>query len=207
MINEREFETSPHATEGSFDAGGEPSLAEPFPAQSDRLIAPSVRCWLRDILVACVIAVFIVIFVVQPVKVEGTSMQPELMDQERIFVNRFVYRFADVERGDVVVFKYPKDVNKSFIKRVLALPGDVVEIRAGMVYLNGARVDEPYVPPEFWDNRSFPRTVVPPDSYFVLGDHRNSSNDSRNWGFVEKRLIYGKAFFGYWPMANFGAVR
>jgi signal peptidase I len=167
----------------------------------------NIRSWFRDILVAFVIAIFIIVFVVQPVKVEGTSMQPVLMDQERIFVNRFVYQFTDVSRGDVVVFRYPKDVNKSFIKRVLAVPGDEIEIRAGMVYLNGRRLTESYVPREFLDKRSYPRTIVPPGRYFVLGDHRNSSNDSRNWGFVEKRLIYGKAFFSYWPIEHFGLVK
>ena len=176
--------------------------AEPF-------FKPSfnIKFWIRDILAAFVIAIFIIIFVVQPVKVEGTSMQPVLMDQERIFVNRFIYQFTDVSRGDVVVFRYPRDVNKSFIKRVLAVPGDEIEIRAGMVYLNGRRLDEPYVPSEFWDKKSYPRTIVPPDRYFVMGDHRNSSNDSRNWGFVERRLIYGKAFFCYWPIAHSGLVK
>jgi signal peptidase I len=167
----------------------------------------NIKSWVRDVLVAFVIAIFIIIFVVQPVKVEGTSMEPVLMDQERIFVNRFIYQYADIIRGDVVVFRYPRDVNKSFIKRVLAVPGDEIEIRAGMIYLNGRRLDEPYVPPKFLDNRSYPRTIVPPGRYFVLGDHRNSSNDSRNWGFVEKRLIYGKAFFCYWPIEHFGLVK
>jgi len=175
----------------------------------EQVFKPSfnIKFWLRDILFAFVIAIFIIIFVVQPVKVEGTSMLPVLMDQERIFVNRFIYQFTDISRGDVVVFRYPKDVNKSFIKRILAVPGDEIEIRAGMVYLNGRRLDESYIPVEFLDRRSYPRTIVPPDRYFVLGDHRNSSNDSRNWGFVEKRLIYGKAFFCYWPIDHLGLVK
>ena len=186
-----------------FEDYRRPSEAEP-PSGSSSL--NSIKSWGRDIFLAFVIAIFIVVFVVQPVKVEGTSMQPVLMDQERIFVNRFIYQFKDVSRGDVVVFRYPNDVKKSFIKRVLAVPGDEIEIRAGMVYLNGKRLDEPYVPPEFLDKRSYPRTIVPPGKYFVLGDHRNSSNDSRNWGFVEKKLIYGKAFLCYWPITHFGFV-
>ena len=177
--------------------GGEPVFKSSF----------NIKFWFRDILVAFAIAIFIIIFVVQPVKVEGTSMLPVLMDQERIFVNRFIYQFTDISHGDVVVFRYPKDVNKSFIKRILAVPGDEIEIRAGMVYLNGRRLDEPYIPVEFLDRRSYPRTIVPPGRYFVLGDHRNSSNDSRNWGFVEKRLIYGKAFFCYWPIDHLGLVK
>jgi len=169
-------------------------------------LAIELKSWFRDILFAFAIAIFIVIFVVQPVKVEGTSMQPRLVDQERIFVNRFIYRFKDVQRGDVVVFWYPKDHSKSFIKRVLAIPGDEVEIRRGVVYVNGAAVPEPYLKPEFQDYRSFRKTLVPSGEYFVLGDHRNSSNDSRNWGFVEQQLIYGKAIFSYWPVSHVGLV-
>ena len=104
-----------------------------------------LKSWFRDIFFAFAIAIFIVVFVVQPVKVEGTSMQPRLVDQERIFVNRFIYRFQNVRRGDVVVFWYPKDRSKSFIKRVLGIPGDEVEIRNGIVYVNGARMSEPYL--------------------------------------------------------------
>jgi signal peptidase I len=165
-----------------------------------------LKSWFRDILFALAIAIFIVIFVIQPVKVEGTSMQPQLVDQERIFVNRFIYRFKDISRGDIVVFWYPRDRSKSFIKRVLGLPGDTVEIRKGIVYVNDSKVDEPYLKPEFRDEKSFQKVVVPPQHYFVLGDHRNSSNDSRNWGFVEERLIYGKAIFSYWPVTRVGLV-
>jgi len=165
-----------------------------------------LKFWFRDIFFAFAIAIFIVVFVVQPVKVEGTSMQPRLVDQERIFVNRFIYRFKDVRRGDVVVFWFPKDRSKSFIKRVLGIPGDEVEIRNGIVYVNGARMSEPYLKPEFQDYKSFRKAVVPADQYFVLGDHRNSSNDSRSWGFVTQDLIYGKAIFSYWPFSRFGVV-
>jgi signal peptidase I len=169
-------------------------------------LAFELKSWLRDILFAFAIAIFIVVFVVQPVKVEGTSMQPQLADQDRIFVNRFIYRFADICRGDVVVFWYPRDRSKSFIKRVLGMPGDEVEIRRGTVYVNGTQLSEPYLKPEFRDSKSFPKVVVPPGNYFVLGDHRNSSNDSRNWGFVERNLIYGKAIFSYWPVSHAGLV-
>lgn len=166
-----------------------------------------LKSWFRDIFFAFAIAIFIVVFVIQPVKVEGTSMQPRLVDQERIFVNRFIYRFQDVKRGDVVVFWFPRDHSKSFIKRVLAVPGDEVEIRNGVVYVNGARVSEPYLMPEFQDYKSFGKAVVPDNQYFVLGDHRNSSNDSRSWGFVSQNLIYGKAIFSYWPFSRFGVVQ
>jgi signal peptidase I len=170
------------------------------------LLAFELKSWLRDIVFAFAIAIFIVVFVVQPVKVEGTSMQPHLVDQERIFVNRFIYKFSDIHRNDVVVFWYPKDRTKSFIKRIIGVPGDAVEIRADSVYVNGTRLDEPYLKPEFRDYKSFQKVIVPPGQYFVLGDHRNSSNDSRNWGFVARRLIYGKAVFSYWPFSRVGLV-
>jgi len=134
-------------------------------------------------------------------------MQPQLVDQERIFVNRFIYHFKDIQRGDVVVFWYPRDKSKSFIKRVLGVPGDEVEIRDGSVFVNGVKVEEPYLKPEYQDHRSFRKVVVPKDQYFVLGDHRNSSNDSRNWGCVHRSLIYGKAVFSYWPFSHMGFVR
>jgi signal peptidase I len=165
-----------------------------------------LKSWFRDIIFAVATAVFIVIFLIQPVKVEGTSMQPRLVDQERIFVNRFIYRFEGIHRGDIVVFWYPRDTNKSFIKRVVAIPGDRVEILGGVVFVNGSKIEEPYLRPEFRDHDSFHITVVPPDQYFVLGDHRNSSNDSRNWGFVPRSLIYGKAIFRYWPVSRVGMV-
>ena len=183
-------------------------LPEPLPSDkaSSHRILDDIRSWSRDVLFAFATAIFIVIFVIQPVKVEGTSMLPRLVDQERIFVNRFIYRFTDIHRGDIVVFWYPRDHSKSFIKRVVAVPGDEVEIRYGSVFVNGQKVEEPYLKPEYRDHDSFRRELVPPDHYFVLGDHRNSSNDSRNWGFVSRDLIYGKAIFRYWPMSRVGPV-
>ncbi len=179
--------------------------SQPFSPSASRWLS-ELKPWLRDILLAFFFAVLIVIFIVQPVKVEGTSMQPRLVDQERIFVNRFIYRFAEIHRGDVVVFWYPRDRSKSFIKRVMGVPGDEVEIRRGSVYINGRKLDEPYLDPRFCDHDSLGKRIVPPDDYFVLGDHRSSSNDSRNWGFVPGELIYGKAIFRYWPISRAGPV-
>jgi len=183
------------------------SETESQPKEHGFRLVFELKSWCRDIFFAIAIAIFIVIFVVQPVKVEGTSMQPRLVDQERIFVNRFIYRFKDIRRGDVVVFWYPKDRSKSFIKRVLGVPGDEVEIREGLVYVNGTRVNEPYLKPEFRDHRTFKKVTVPSGQYFVLGDHRNSSNDSRSWGCVSQSMIYGKAIFSYWPFSRLGLVQ
>ncbi len=164
---------------------------------------------LRDLALSVVFAVLLIVFLYQPVKVEGTSMMPTLADQERIFINKFTYRLGPnrIDRGDMVVFLYPWDTSKSYIKRVIAVPGDKVEIDEGKVYVNKNPVDEPYVPDEYRDHLSMGETVVPLEHYFVLGDHRTSSNDSRAWGFVDRKLIYGKAVFIYWPLDKLGAVR
>ncbi len=165
-----------------------------------------IRVWTRDLLIAIGLALVIIVFLYQPVKVEGTSMAPLLSDQERIFINKFVYRFEPVQRGDVVVFWYPLDHSKSFIKRVVGLPGESVEIRQGAVYVDGKIVREPYVPPQYEDLSDFGPVRVPPDNYFVMGDHRISSNDSRVFGPVASRFIYGRAVFAYWPVDHFGSL-
>jgi len=165
-----------------------------------------IRVWTRDLLIAIGLALVIIVFLYQPVKVEGTSMAPLLSDQERIFINKFVYRFEPIQRGDVVVFWYPLDHSKSFIKRVVGLPGEAVEIRQGAVYVNGKIVPEPYVPPQYEDLSDFGPVRVPKDNYFVMGDHRISSNDSRVFGPVESRYIYGRAVFAYWPVDHFGSL-
>ncbi|HEV8384304.1 MAG TPA: signal peptidase I [Candidatus Acidoferrales bacterium] len=169
-------------------------------------VRTAVMNWTRDLLIAMGLAAVIIVFLYQPVKVEGTSMSPLLTDQERIFINKFVYRFEPIQRGDVVVFWYPLDRTKSFIKRVIAIPGDLVEIRNGRVLVNGKALDEPYVPPQFADHGSHSPTRVPDGQFFVLGDHRNSSNDSRVFGPVPGQFIYGKAVFVYWPVERFGAL-
>jgi signal peptidase I len=165
-----------------------------------------VMLWLRDLLVATVASVLIITFLYQPVRVEGTSMLPRLEDRDRLFINKFVYHIAAIERGDVVVFRYPRDVEKSYIKRVIALPGDTLRIDGGHVYVNGNLLHEPYVPPEYRDTRSLEETVIPADSYFMMGDHRSISSDSRDFGPVERSLIYGKAVFVYWPAHDVGVV-
>jgi len=167
----------------------------------------AVYTWVRDLFISLIISGFIIVFLYQPVKVEGTSMLPGLEDQERIFINKFVYRWGPVERGDIVVFHYPRDPSKSYIKRVIAVEGDRVRIDEGRVYVNGTQVAEPYVPQEYEDFRSYPEIKIPPHTYFLLGDHRTSSSDSRDFGPVPQRYIYGKAVFVYWPMERLGKLR
>ncbi|HUB34364.1 MAG TPA: signal peptidase I [Bryobacteraceae bacterium] len=168
--------------------------------------------WFRDLVFSVFIAIVMIVFIYQPVKVEGTSMMPTLANQERIFINKFTYRFGlgNVERGDTVVFWYPQDTTKSYIKRVIGLPGDRIRIQDGEVYVDGRQLVEDYVPEEFRDYTSWhdgQEQTVPAGRYFVLGDHRNQSSDSRMWGYVPRANIYGKAVFVYWPLDKIGRVR
>ena len=165
-----------------------------------------LRVWARDLVVALGLAMIIIVFFYQPVKVEGTSRAPLLTEKERIFINKFVYHFEPIGRGDVVVFWYPLDRTKSFIKRVVGLPGDEVEIRRGRVYINGKTLEEPYVPSQYIDTAAYGPVQIPRDEYFVMGDHRISSNDSRIFGPVPSAFIYGKAVFAYWPWTQFGSI-
>jgi signal peptidase I len=173
--------------------------AEPSPARA-------AFSWLRDLTLSIVIAIIIILFLYQPVRVEGTSMMPSLVNEERIFINKFVYRFSGIERGDTVVFQFPRDTSKSYIKRVIGMPGDVVLVDHGTVLVNGKALDEPYVLPGNRDDTTYKEIKVEPDCYYVLGDHRNSSNDSRNWGTVKRGFIYGKAVFVYWPLDRLGLL-
>lgn len=176
------------------------------PAREDHYLRV-LRSWARDLFFSISIALFIILFVYQPVKVEGGSMEPGLEDQERIFINKLAYRLENIQRGDIVVFRYPRDPRKSFIKRVVGLPGDRVRVFDGHVYLNDRLTPEPYVPEEYLDSRSYPEVHVPAGSYYVLGDHRSMSNDSRDFGPVPRGNIYGKAVFGYWPIDKLGLLR
>ena len=179
-----------------------------FPAASSkRSLLGALLHWARDLLFSVVLAVIVILFLYQPVKVEGTSMMPTLDDQERIFINKFVYHFSTIDRGDTIVFWFPGDPSKSYIKRVIGVPGDTVEVDRGTVVVNGRALEEDYVPSEFRDDTSMPSKKLPVDDYFVLGDHRSSSNDSRAWGFVPRKYIYGKAVFIYWPFDKMGVLK
>jgi signal peptidase I len=164
----------------------------------------------RDLIFAALVALLIVVFVVQPVKVEGTSMLPRLENEERIFVNKFIYSLSigSIDRGDIVVFWYPEDPSKSFIKRVIGLPDDRIRMdEQGQLYINGRPVDEPYLAPDRNQHpRAIPEQTVKKHYYFVMGDNRDASNDSRSWGLVPEKYIYGKAMFRYWPLPRMGVL-
>ncbi len=162
------------------------------------------RLLLRDLVFALMIAVLMIVFVVQPVKVEGTSMLPRLHDGERIFVNKLIYYgLPKLRRGDIVVFWFPNNPSQSYIKRIVGLPGEKVEIREGRVIINDRELNEPYLDPQL--NIAHPSqqpVIVREHYYFVMGDNRDHSSDSRYWGLVPEKYIYGKALFRYWPLSS-----
>ena len=187
--------------EMSEESTGQPQNSSAEPRNSSVFIR-----WARDLAISLIISVIFIIFLYQPVKVQGTSMLPGLQDQERIFINKFVYRLGPIERGDIVVFHYPRNPSQSYIKRVIGVAGDHVRIDDGVVFVNDKPLTEPYVPDEYHDYRWFPELTVPANSYFLLGDHRTSSNDSRDFGPVNEQFIYGKAVFVYWPVDKLGKL-
>jgi signal peptidase I len=156
--------------------------------------------------IAAVLSIFIITFVMQSFLVEGSSMYPTLHDRERLFVNKMVYRFREPQRGEIVVFRYPANPRKNFIKRVIGIPGDTVAVRSGQVFVNGVPLDEPYINEPMYG--TYPTVVVPEDTIFVLGDNRNNSQDSRDRsvGFVPYKNIVGEAFVRYWPLTRVSIV-
>jgi signal peptidase I len=200
---------TPEANIGAAPDSGsdlEASHLETVPAPPPAPKSSSLGLWLRDLFISAIASVLIITFLYQPVRVEGTSMLPRLEDRDRLFINKFVYHVSAIERGDVVVFHYPRDPEKSYIKRVIALPGDHLRIDRGDVWVNGKKLTEDYVPEEFRDSKSMAEMIVPDGHFFMMGDHRSISSDSREFGPVERDLIYGKAVFVYWPTKDAGVV-
>jgi signal peptidase I len=196
------------SSEGRVAVDEDCVVAETQAGDSDGPATTSgMRSSLRDLVVSIAISAFIILFVYQPVRVEGTSMLPMLQDQDRLFVSKIAYRMGEIHEGDVVVFEYPRNHAESYIKRVIALPGDTLRIDHGTVYVNGSKLPEPYVPSKYSDDVSEPEMVLPPHQYFVMGDNRSISSDSRTFGPVDRSLIYGKAELVYWPMDQIGVVR
>jgi signal peptidase I len=174
------------------------------------LFGESIRL-VRDIFLIIVVFILFGVFVVQPVVVEGTSMLPELHDGERLLVNKLVYykiqsvSWGHISRGDIVVFWYPREPDKSYVKRVIGLPGETIEVRNGKVLIDGRVLDEEYLDTEHNQALpSFPPKKVEEHHYFVMGDNRDNSSDSRYWGLVPEKYIYGKAFFRYWKPGSIG---
>jgi signal peptidase I len=192
--------------------------AEPAPG-TGLTVWREIKATVRDLVQFSMLAVLIVTFVVQPVKVEGSSMLPRLHDGERIFINKFLYSLdgwpsesfslgRPVHRGDVVVFYYPNDPSKRYVKRVIGLPGDMVRIDdEGRVFVNGEQLEEPYLSDEYTRlPDAMPTTEVSAHHFFVMGDNRDNSSDSRKWGLVPEKYICGEAVFRFWPIGDLGLV-
>jgi signal peptidase I len=155
--------------------------------------------WFRTLASAAVYATLLLTFVGQIARVDGLSMGPTLADHDRLVVNKWIYRVSEPRPGDIVMLYYPVDPEKSFVKRVIAREGDEVRIASGKVYVNGVTLHDEFVPPEYRSFDDFGPQVVPQGYYFVMGDHRNGSSDSRHWGPVPKKYIVGKVQLRWWP--------
>jgi signal peptidase I len=171
------------------------------------VVSPAARSALREIIETVLLTLIIffgVRLVVQNFKVEGYSMEPTMHTGQYLLVNKVAYLVGEPQRGDIIVFRFPNDTSRDFIKRVVGLPGETVEVKNGVVLINGAQLDEPYIRdhPAY----TYPAQVVPPEQYFVLGDNRNNSHDSHSWGFMGRRFLIGKAWFTYWPWWQVGLV-
>ena len=166
------------------------------------LVGEELVAWFKTLASAAVYATLIVTFGFQVARVEGMSIAPTLQDQDRLIVNKLAYRLHDPQVGDIVMLYYPLKPEKSFVKRVIAEEGDNVRIVDGRVYRNEVPLDDSFVPPEYRSHDDWGPQVVPEGYYFVMGDHRNNSSDSRHWGFVPKKYIIGKVQLRWWPLAH-----
>jgi signal peptidase I len=198
----------------AFQASDLPAIVpaepiQPTPADDLRLASPGIRlaqlkeefvAWVKTLISAAVYAVLIVTFGFQVARVEGQSMAPTLEDQDRLIVNKLVYRIGEPRRGDIVMLYYPLNPDKSFVKRVIAEEGDTVRIVDGRVYVNDIPLKDDYVATEYRSHDDWGPQVIPEGYYFVMGDHRNNSSDSRHWGMVPKKYIIGKVQIRWWPV-------
>jgi signal peptidase I len=174
----------------------EPALATDEPgAPKDELMA-----WAKTLFSAAVYATLIITFIGQIARVEGLSMAPTLADQDRLVVNKLIYLMHAPQRGDIVMLYYPEDPDKSFVKRVIGDPGDVIRIVDGKVFVNDVELLDNFVAPEYRSHDDYGPYTVPAAHYFVMGDHRNNSSDSRTWGPVPKKYIVGKVQLRWWPL-------
>ena len=163
-------------------------------------VGEELVAWLKTVASAAVYATLIVTFGFQVARVEGMSMAPTLEDQDRLIVNKLIYRLSSPRKGDIVMLYYPVNPDKSFVKRVIAEENDVVRIVDGRVFVNDVPLADEYVPGEFRSHDDWGPQVIREGYYFVMGDHRNNSSDSRHWGEVPKKYIIGKVQLRWWPL-------
>ena len=165
-------------------------------------VGEELIAWFKTLASAAVYATLIVTFGFQVARVEGMSMAPTLQDQDRLIVNKLAYRLGDPKVGDIVMLYYPLKPEKSFVKRIIAEEGDQVRIVDGKVFRNDVQLDDSFVLNEYRSHDDWGPQVVPEGYYFVMGDHRNNSSDSRHWGFVPKKYIIGKVQLRWWPLSH-----
>lgn len=200
------------AIEGGFSGGGQEQEAPGVnPWSFTRRFGALLFEILETIVVAMAIFVVLYYFLVQPHQVTGNSMLPTFKDKDYILTDKVRYRFSQPQRGDIVVFKSPNNPSKDFIKRIIALPRERVEINQGYVYINGEVLYEAYLPANFRTTGKdfFPdgeEVIVPLSEYFVLGDNRSHSSDSREFGTISKEAIIGRAWLRYWPLNKFTLI-
>jgi signal peptidase I len=182
-----------------------PAQAVPIPAHVDNAwirLGREIMSGIQTLLSAAMYATLIVTFGFQVARVDGLSMAPTLEDRDRLIVNKLVYELGDPRPGDIVMLYYPLNPEKMFVKRVIAKEGDMVRIVDGHVYVNDAQLHDDYVPEEFRSHDDWGPTMVQQGYYFVMGDHRNNSSDSRHWGPVPKKYIVGKVKVRWWPIQD-----
>ena len=165
-------------------------------------LGEEAKDWVISIVAAVVMALLIRTFIVELYIVDGPSMRPTLQHEERLVVNKFIYKMRNPEKGEILIFKYPRDTSRDFIKRVIAVGGDTIEIKEGRVYVNDQMLKEDYILEK--TRTEYPKVTIPEGTVFVMGDNRNNSDDSRfaDVGFVPLDLIKGKAVVVFWPLDN-----
>ncbi len=177
------------------------------------MVKREVKEWAWAIGVALILTLILRTYVIQAFKIPSGSMIPTLKVGDKLFVNKYVYRFEEPQRGDIIVFKFPSDPKKDFIKRLVAKPGDTIEIREGHLVVNGEtqEASTPFAQFYYYNHGPYgdpgQKIIVPPDSYYVLGDNSANSTDSRFWGFVPKKNLLGKAIFRWWPANRIGKIQ
>jgi signal peptidase I len=192
----------PNETGGTAERAIVTDATNPLMLQRLGFWRDEIIAWVRTLVSAAVYAILIVTFGFQVARVEGESMAPTLANQDRLIVNKLIYRLGPPRKKDIVMLYYPPDPDKSFVKRVIAEEGELVKIEEGRVYVNDVPLDDDYVPQEFRSHDDFPPTMVKEGYYFVMGDHRNNSSDSRIWGEVPKKYIIGKVQLRWWPLQH-----
>ena len=196
-------ENRPIVPESGFPFAPSPQAKRPSaPSRRWAIVRAELVAWVRTLGSAAVYATLIVTFGFQVARVEGQSMAPTLQDQDRLIVNKAVYKLSAPRRGDIVMLYYPVNPDKSFVKRVIAEEGDTVKIADGRVFVNDLPLDDSYVPAEYRSHDDWGPQMIPDGYYFVMGDHRNNSSDSRHWGMVPKRYIIGRVQVRWWPVPD-----